>query len=117
MTTTGPTNHELPRDAGEMAALLEGLRFTDEPVNVPPPMNSEPLVVRSLRLPLDIEARARAIATERGVPVTMLMREWVTAGLAEAEGAAQEDPVTELGRILTEATRAYQVIAHRRDAA
>jgi hypothetical protein len=30
---------------------------------------------------------------------------------------AQDDPVVELGRILVEANRAYQVIAHRREAA
>lgn len=117
MNNTGPTDNELPRTEEEMAAFLEGLTFTGERLDLPAPLEGEPLVVRSLRLDVDVESRARAVAAERGVPVTALMREWISAGLAAAEGTAQHDPVIELGRILTEANRAYQVIAHRRDAA
>jgi hypothetical protein len=117
--TTGPNEAELPRDAAEMNAFLEGLRFTDEPVEVDLPTSGddEPLVVRSLRLPVAMETRTRAIATAQGVPVTVLMREWISAGLAAAEESANIDPVTELGRILTEAQRVTNVIAHRRTAA
>ncbi len=118
MTNTGPSDHELPRTPEEMAAFLDDLTFTDEPVQaVPPRLQDEPLVVRSLRLPVDVELRASAVAKARGVPVTALMREWIAAGLAAAEGHAEQDPVVELGRILTEANRAYHAMTHHRDAA
>lgn len=118
MTSTGPSDHELPHSAEEMAEFLDGLTFTDEPVDeAPPRQESEPLVVRSLRLPVDMEVRAAAIAEERGVPVTVLMREWIRAGLEAAEGRSTEDPVIELGRILTEANRAYHAMTHHQDAA
>jgi hypothetical protein len=120
MSTTGPSDMEMPRSADEMATFLDGLTFTDAPVELPPALepDDEPLVVRSLRLPLDVETRARAIAEQRGIKVTTLMREWVTAAVIEAEGVSKvDDPVGELGRILTEVNRAYQVVAHRRDAA
>jgi hypothetical protein len=101
-----------------MTEFVDGLTFTDEPVEeVPPRRGGEPLVIRSLRLPVDIELRAAAIAKQRGVPVTVLMREWISAGLETAEGRSTEDPVVELGRILTEANRAYRAMTHHQDAA
>ena len=118
MTTSGPRDADLPRTPEEMAAFLDGLRFTDTPAEAPPRLEAAPMVVRSLRLTADIEARARKVAADRGVPVTTVMREWIEEGLTAAEGDAQEDdPVTELGRRLAEATHAYQVIVSRRDAA
>jgi chromosomal replication initiator protein len=98
-----------------MAAFLGALTFTDEPVGeAPPRLDTEPLVVRSLRLPVEVELRAHTIAKERGVPVTALMREWITVGLATAEGRATDDPVADLGRILTEANRAYHAMTHQK---
>jgi hypothetical protein len=116
--TTGPDDTDLPRDAAGMTAFLEGLRFSDDPVDADLPAigDDEPLVVRSLRLPVAMETRIRAIATAQGVPVTVLTREWIVAGLAVAEESAQVNPVTELIRIITEAQRVTNVIAHRRAA-
>ncbi len=118
MTTTGPSDADLPRTPEEMAAFLDGLRFTDGAVDAPPRLAEPAMVVRSLRLSVDIETRVRKVAAERAVPVTTVMREWIEQGLAATEATLRdEDAITELGRRLAEANRAYQVVAHRRDAA
>jgi hypothetical protein len=118
MTTDGPRDAELPRTPEEMTAFLDGLRFTEASVEAPPRLDEAPMVVRSLRLSVDTETRARRVAAERGVPVTSVMREWIEQGLTAAETATREDdPVTELGKRLAEANRVYQVIVNRRDAA
>jgi hypothetical protein len=110
-------------DGSEVIALLpddfmDRLTFTDEPVDEASlPREVSRLVVRSLRLPVELEVEARKIADEQGVPVTALMREWIAAGVAQAKATVAADPVAELGRLLTAANRTYQVIAHRQEAA
>lgn len=55
----------------------------------PSPAPGEPMVEVSLRLPEAILEQARTVATERGVKVRSLLREWVEAGLLEAEHPEQ----------------------------
>lgn len=119
MTATGPSDREMPRKPADVTVLMEGLVFTDEPVgpaDIPPRLEEEPKVVRSLRLPVEIETRAKRIADARGVPVTTLMRGWIEAAVADAEATGTDDPVTELGRRLDEATRAFQRVKRGRAA-
>jgi predicted DNA-binding protein len=46
------------------------------------------MVVRSLRLPLDLDLRIKAVARARGVPASTLVREWVELGLTATEDDA-----------------------------
>ncbi|MGH3450188.1 MAG: hypothetical protein ACRDQW_05560 [Haloechinothrix sp.] len=58
----------------------------DAPAELPPATTEEPMVVRSLRLPIVIEERAKAAARERGQTVTAFLRELIESGLAGLEG-------------------------------
>ncbi|MFI1916794.1 hypothetical protein [Nocardia sp. NPDC020380] len=55
---------------------------------LPVPDTSEPMVSRSLRLPLSLDERLRAMATERDIPHTTLMREILEAYVADADTSA-----------------------------
>jgi chromosomal replication initiator protein len=88
------------RDLADSAAAAEAfqrgeLELTpDQPAEMPPPPENEPLVVRSLRLPLNLELRVKAVAAAEGIPPTVLMREWIADGVEAAEGGrARRDPV------------------------
>jgi predicted DNA-binding protein len=54
-------------------------------VELPTPDTDEPMVSRSVRLPLQTYERVRAAADARGLGVTTLMRQWIEAGLAELD--------------------------------
>jgi hypothetical protein len=110
-------NHREARDVSDADDFMETLTFTDEPATLPPAADADVMVVRSLRLPLALETRARAVASARHVPYTTLIREWIIDGLDREESGEQRDPVTELRRIATAASRALQVLEPRRDAA
>lgn len=83
---------EQVRDGSE---LMAGLRFSTDadlptdlpPVDVPPvaDVDDEPMVVRSVRMPLGLDRRLKAAATARGVPVSQLLREWAELELATLE--------------------------------
>jgi predicted DNA-binding protein len=49
----------------------------------------DPMVVVSLRLPKHVVDQVRALAAERGVRPTALLREWVEAQVARAERGAE----------------------------
>ncbi|CAA9287172.1 MAG: hypothetical protein AVDCRST_MAG41-4084 [uncultured Corynebacteriales bacterium] len=52
------------------------------------PDDEEPqtaVVVRSLRLPLQLDRRLRAVAERRGIPASTLVRQWVEAELVALE--------------------------------
>jgi predicted DNA-binding protein len=104
-------------DMPKVDDFMDALTFTDEPATLPPVPDADVMVVRSLRLPLALETRARAVATARGVPYTTLIREWIIDGLERDEAGDKRDAVTELRRIATAASRALQVLEPRRDAA
>jgi hypothetical protein len=55
------------------------------PAELPTPDSDEPMVSRSVRLPVRTYERVRAAADARGLGVTTLMRQWIEAGLAELD--------------------------------
>jgi hypothetical protein len=85
------------------------LAYDDGPTPELPPADAPVSVVRPIRLPYDVDEAARKLAAQRGVSVSVVLREWIIAGL-EA-GGAQPDPVTELRRSLDVAQRALNRIA------
>lgn len=75
-------------DAAE-ELLVEDLADTvaaDDGTTPVPPAPGEPMVVRSLRLPVDLYQRINAAAARHGVAASTLMREWI-----ETELVAMED--------------------------
>lgn len=55
------------------------------PAELPAPDVDEPMVSRSVRLPMHTYERVRTAADARGLGVTTLMRQWIEAGLAELD--------------------------------
>jgi chromosomal replication initiator protein len=111
------------RDLADSAAAAEAfargeLEFTPgQPAELPSAPEGEPLVVRSLRLPLDLELRVKAVGASQGVPPTVLMREWIADGVEAAENGRLRDPVAELHRITEAASRALRALEAGRHAA
>ncbi|PZG19592.1 hypothetical protein C1I95_11360 [Micromonospora craterilacus] len=64
-----------------LAELIDESR----PVELPTPDTDNPMVSRSVRLPLETYERVRAAADARGIGVTTLMRQWIEAGLADLD--------------------------------
>jgi predicted DNA-binding protein len=58
------------------------------PTDLPVPDSDQPMVSRSVRLPLPTYERVRAAAESRGMGVTTLMRQWIEAGLADLDESA-----------------------------
>lgn len=58
--------------------MAEGRVITDPPV-------AEPMDVVSVRLPGTVMDKAREMAARRGMKVRELLREWIEAGVLEAE--------------------------------
>lgn len=54
----------------------------------PPTPLDQVMVVMTVRLPQPVIQRARELAEARGVPVRELLRDWIQAGLAQAEDSA-----------------------------
>jgi hypothetical protein len=86
-------------------------------VDLPATPEGEVMVVRSIRLPVDLEVRAKGMAEVRGVSYSALIRDWISEGLERAEAGEQRDPVTELHRIADAAQRALRALEGRRHAA
>ncbi len=89
-------NHpdDLPRNPAELNEMLTSLVFDDpaEPAVAPPrPRDEDVLVVRTFKLPFDLDTRLRAAAEERGETVSALLRDWVTRQLAEL---ADDQPIS-----------------------
>jgi hypothetical protein len=98
---------------------LSGLPEPVSPVDLPAP-GAPVSVVRPVRLPFEMDALVKALAEARGVSMSTLIRDWITAGLAAA--GQVPDPVTELRRGLESAQRALDTLttrsaAHRPSAA
>lgn len=68
------------------------------------------MVIRPLRLPFDLDATVRALAEQRGVSISAMYRDLITAGLGVTTGAAP-DPVAELRGIQAAAQRALDRLA------
>ncbi|GAA1764347.1 hypothetical protein [Luedemannella helvata] len=83
-----------------------------EPGVFEPHPEGEVMVGRSLRLPAQTYERVMAVANERRMSFSALLRVWVEEGLAAADGA-DADPVTALRRNLNLAQQAADQLAHR----
>lgn len=93
---------------------LSGLPEPTQPVELPP-ADAPVTVVRPVRLPYELDALVRALAEARGVSMSTLIREWISAGLTAAGQAP--DPVTELRRGLDAAQRALDALTSHPKAA
>ncbi|HEX5741829.1 MAG TPA: hypothetical protein VFY17_09800 [Pilimelia sp.] len=70
----------------------------------PPPAESEPMVMRGVRLPVELDRRVRAAAEHAGVPFSTLIREWIELGLTELEDD-RTIPLAALRRAIAHATQ------------
>ena len=76
---------ELPERAEDVHAFLESLEFGPEAADELPAPGSPVMVVRSLRLPFELDRRLKAAAERRGVPTSTLVREWIELELTALE--------------------------------
>ncbi|GAA1819879.1 hypothetical protein GCM10009682_45450 [Luedemannella flava] len=74
--------------------------------------DGEVMVGRSLRLPAHTYERVMAVANDRRMSFSALLRVWVDEGLAAADGA-EADPVVALRHGLDQARRAADQLASR----
>jgi len=81
-----------------------------------PHPDGEVMVGRSLRLPAHTYERVMAVASQRRMSFSALLRVWVGGGLAAADGA-DPAPVLALRRGLALAQRAADELAHTVDSA
>ena len=82
---------DLPDRTEDVQPLMDGLQFKDEPVELPPRPGDTIMVVRSLRLPVDLDKRLKVAAEARGVPMSTLVREWIELELTALE---QDQPIS-----------------------
>jgi predicted DNA-binding protein len=81
-------NNELPQTPEDVAAFMDGLTFEpageDEAALIDslPPAGSDVMVVRSLRLPLDLDQAVAAAATAAEMPKTTWIRQAIEMALA-----------------------------------
>ena len=54
-------------------------------VELPPAPEAEPMVMRGVRLPVELDRRVRAATEAAGMPFSALVREWIELGLTELE--------------------------------
>lgn len=73
-------------------------------VEVPPAPESEPMVMRGVRLPVTLDQRVRAAAERSGVQFSALIREWIELGLTEMD-EDQVVPLAALRRAIAHATQ------------
>ncbi|GAB0107995.1 hypothetical protein JMUB6875_69980 [Nocardia sp. JMUB6875] len=67
---------------------LSDLISTGADAQLPVPDSSEPMITRSLRIPLDLDTQLRDLAEERGIGATTLMREILQAWVTGADTSA-----------------------------
>jgi predicted DNA-binding protein len=73
----------------DLQTFMQDLTFGETlPDSILPDEAAEVMVVRSLRLPPDLDERIREIAAERGLKWSVLVRQWI-----EQEVAALDDDV------------------------
>jgi predicted DNA-binding protein len=89
--------------AGDVSGFLASLEFgalVDE--EELPPAGTAVMVVRSLRLPVELDARVKAAAQRRGVPTSTLIREWIElelTALDHDEPISRADALRALSRV------------------
>jgi predicted DNA-binding protein len=88
------------------AAFARGEVTYDEtaPAVLPPAPESEPMVMRGVRLPVTLDQRVRAAAEKTGMPFSTLIREWIELGLTEMEDD-RAIPLAALRRAIAHATQ------------
>ena len=67
---------------------LSDIIATGADATLPVPDTAEPMITRSLRLPLDLDTALRDLAAERGIGATTLMREILQAWVTDADPSA-----------------------------
>jgi len=82
---------DLPERSEDVQPFMDGLQFGEDAVQLPPPAGDTVMVVRSLRLPLELDQRVKAAAASRGLPMSTLLREWIELELA---GLEQDQPIS-----------------------
>ncbi len=87
-------------------AFARGEVTYDESVQVelPPAPESEPMVMRGVRLTVALDQRVRAAADKAGVPFSTLIREWIELGLTEMDDD-RSVPLAALRRAIAHATQ------------
>lgn len=76
---------DLPERSEDVQPFMDGLQFSDETAELPPPSGDTVMVVRSLRLSLELDKRLKTAAEARGVPMSTLVREWIELELTALE--------------------------------
>jgi predicted DNA-binding protein len=77
---------ELPKRPEDIRDFMESLEFDGEAAeDEVPPRDAPVMVVRSLRLPSELDQRLKAVARRRGVPTSTLVREWIELELTALE--------------------------------
>jgi predicted DNA-binding protein len=91
---------DVPED---MPAFMESLEFGAEVTEGElPPAGAPVMVVRSLRLPVELDGRVKAVAEQRGVPTSTLIREWIElelTALDHDEPISRADALRALARV------------------
>jgi len=105
-----------PEDRDKIARYRSGeldtaARANTEPIEVLP----EVMVSRSLRLPTNVFDELTAIAADRGIAWSTLVRQWVIEGIAAARAHAGQplDPAIELQRGVEMITHAASRLQQR----
>jgi predicted DNA-binding protein len=79
-------NTELPKQPEDIRAFMESLGSGEDAAeDEVPPRDAPIMVVRSLRLPSELDQRLKAAAQRRGVPTSTLVREWIELELTALE--------------------------------
>jgi predicted DNA-binding protein len=81
-----------PEPIADPGAFMDRLRFGPDVEAPPPPDADHPvMVVRSIRMPLELDSRVKTAATARGLTVSQMLREWAELELAALE---QDRPIS-----------------------
>jgi predicted DNA-binding protein len=75
---------DLPERTEDVPLFMDGPKFS-ETAELPPPATDPVMVVRSLRLPVELDQRLKAAAVGRGIPMSTLVREWIKLELTALE--------------------------------
>jgi hypothetical protein len=67
--------------------------------------DTEVMVGRGLRLPLEVDRAFREIAADRGMAPSSLIRQWIEAGVAGERADAAVVPLAELQEAIAKLTR------------
>ena len=81
------------------------IQYVDEPTELPPPPESEPMVMRGVRLPVSLDQQIRAAAAKAGVSFSALIREWIELGLTEMDDDSKTIPLSALRRAIAHAAQ------------